>query len=265
MQAQEIHIPAPKKSEYVSIFSVCCLHIGHKCHDKEKALSYRDYILNTPDCYAYDLGDDMENAVPGDEVHNSMMWDSDMHPQEQFDKALEYWEPVVKAGKLLMTHDSNHFWRSEAKTGISVAKNMNVFMRHTAEKAKVRAPEWGQWQAFTKLHVGKQMYRVHSWHGAGGSATAAGALNKCRSQAMIHQADVFLMGHYHRKVVDQDLYFAWPDGEAKPIEKMRAYGVTGSFMKWEGSYAERAGYGPSIRGAIKLELSAKRWDIKISL
>src|SRR5882672_5236030 len=98
MQAQEIFIPAPKKSEYVSIFSVCCLHIGHKCHDKEKALSYRDYILNTPDTYAYDLGDDIENAIPGDEVHNSMMWDSSMHPQEQVEKALEYWEPVVKAG-----------------------------------------------------------------------------------------------------------------------------------------------------------------------
>ena len=44
MQANEIHIPAPKKAEYVSIFSVCCLHIGSKHHDKEKALSYRDYI-----------------------------------------------------------------------------------------------------------------------------------------------------------------------------------------------------------------------------
>lgn len=265
MQANEIHIPAPKKAEYVSIFSVCCLHIGHKCHDKEKALSYREYILNTPDTYAYDLGDDIENAVPGDEVHNSMMWDSNMHPQEQLETALEFWKPVVKAGKLLMTHDSNHFWRSEAKTGISIAKQMNIFMRTEAKDAKARMPEWGQWQAFTKLHVGQQVYKIHSWHGAGGAATPEGALRKCRAQAMIHQADAFLMGHFHRKVIDQDLYFAWPHGAEQPIERTRVYGVTGSFLKWEGSYAERAGYGPSIRGAIKLELSAKRWDMKISL
>lgn len=265
MQSFEIEIPAPKKNEYVSIFSICCLHIGHKCHDKEKALSYRDYILNTPDTYAYDLGDDMENAIPGDEVHNSMIFDSVMHPQEQFEKSIEYWEPVIKAGKLLMTHDSNHAWRSEAKTGISVAKQMNIFMQNIAKESKSRKPEWGRWQAFTKLKVGKQLYRVHSWHGAGGSGSAEAALKKCRSQAMVHQADVFLMGHAHRKTIDQDLYFAWPDGEKQPIEKTRVYGVTGSFLKWDASYAERAGYGPLIRGAIKLELSAKRWDMKISL
>lgn len=265
MQANEISIPAPKKSEYVSIFSVCCLHIGSKHHDKEKALSYRDYILKTPDTYAFDLGDDIENAIPGDEVHDSMIYDQTLHPQEQFEAALEYWEPVVKAGKLLISHDSNHFWRSEAKTGLSVARNMNVFMKQMAKDAGSRKPEWGRWQAFTKLKVGQQLYRIHSWHGTGGAATPSSALSKCRSQAMIHQADVFLMGHYHRKVVDQDLYFSWPDGAPKPIERMRAYGVTGSFMKWDDSYAERAGYAPSIRGAIKLELSAKRWDIKISL
>ena len=194
-----------------------------------------------------------------------MIYDQTMYPQEQFEAALEYWEPVVKAGKLLISHDSNHFWRSEAKTGISVARNMNIFMRQAAKDAKARGPEWGRWQAFTKLHVGKQLYRIHSWHGSGGAATPSAALSKCRSQAMIHQADVFLMGHFHRKVVDQDLYFAWPDGAERPVEKMRAYGVTGSFMKWDDSYAERAGYAPSIRGAIKLELSAKRWDVKISL
>lgn len=265
MQSYEIHLPAPKKSEYISIFSICCLHIGSKGHDKEKAESYRDYILNTPNTYAYDLGDDMENAIPGDEVHNSMMWDSNMHPQEQLEKSLEFWKPVVEAGKLLLTHDSNHAWRSEAKTGISIARNLNIFMKQYAKDAKAREPQWGQWQAFTKLHVGKQEYKIHSWHGAGGSGSAEGALRKCRSQAMVHQADIFLMGHTHRKIIDQDSYFSWPSGEPKPVERTRVYGVTGSFLRWDGSYAERAGYAPLIRGAIKLELSAKRWDMKISL
>lgn len=265
MQAFDITLPPPKKGDHVSIFSICCLHVGHKNHDQEKALSYRDYVLNTPDTYAYSLGDDMENAVPGDEVHNSMMWDSNMHPQEQFEKALEYWEPVVKAGKLLVNHDSNHFWRSEAKTGISIAKQMNVFMKTTAKEAKSRAPEWGQWQAMTRLHVGKQTYKVHSWHGSGGAATPEGALRKCRSQAIVHRADCFLMGHFHRKMIDEAVYFDWPEGEVKPVEKKQVFGVTGSFLKWENSYAERAGYSPAIRGAIKIEFNAKRWDIRVSL
>jgi hypothetical protein len=265
MQSYEITLPKPKKGEYVSVFSLCCLHIGSKNHDQEKALSYRDYILSAPDTYALDLGDDLENAIPTDALHGSMMFDQNMQPQEQFDAALKYWEPVVKAGKLLLTHDSNHFWRSQAVTGISVAKNMNIFMKQMAKDAKSRAPVWGQWQAMTKINVDKQTYTMHSWHGSGSAGTPAGVLNKCRSQAMIHQCDIYMMGHAHRKVIDQDLYFAWPKGELKPVEKMRVYGVTGSFMKWDDSYAERAGYAPSIRGAIKLELSSKRWDIKVSL
>jgi hypothetical protein len=265
MQAHEITIPTPKKSEYVSIFSICCLHIGHKCHDAAKAKNYRDYILNTPDTYALDLGDDIENAIPGDEIHNSMLWDSNMMPEEQFESAIEFWEPLVKKGKLLLTQDSNHWWRTEAKTGISMAKQMNVFLNSMAEKNKSRAPKFGRWQSLSKVNVGKYTYKIHSWHGTGGATTPESALKKCRSQAMNHHADIFLMGHFHRKVIDQDVYFDWLDGAKRPTQRMRAYGVTGSFLNWENSYAERAGYSPGVLGAIKVELSAKRWDVKISL
>lgn len=262
MEHHEITVPVSRKTEHINIFSICCLHIGARAHDREKALDYRNYILNTPDTYAFDLGDDIENAIPGDELHNSMTYDSNMSPAEQVEEAVKFWTPLVEEGKLLLTHDSNHFWRSEAKTGISVAKNLNIFLNQRAKKS--RGPAWGRWQSFTKLHVGKNLYRIHSWHGAGGSATPEGALKKCRSQAMIHQADVYLMGHYHRRIVDTDVYFTWPDGAEGPMEAHRYYGVTGSFMKWHGTYAERAGYAPALRGAIKVELSARRWDVRIS-
>ena len=265
MQANDIVLPVPKKDEYVSIFSICCLHIGHKCHDAQKALSYRDYILKTPDTYAWDLGDDIENAIPGDEVHNSMMWDSRMTPEEQYEAAKEFWKPLVEAGKLLITHDSNHWWRSEAKTGISIAREMNVFFNGVAKGVKKNAPKWGRWQSFSRVHIGKYVYKIHSWHGSGSSTTPSSVLNKCRSQAMTHHADVFLMGHFHRKMIDEDLYFDWPDGAGKPVQKKRVYGVTGSFLKWDDSYAERAGLSPGILGAIKVQLGATRWDVKISL
>lgn len=263
MRHFEITLPKPKKSDYVSVFSLCCLHIGHKGFDKARAMSYRDYILKTPDTYAYDLGDDIDNAVPGDEVHNSMMWESTMHPAEQLETAIEYWRPLAEAGKLLVTHSSNHWWRSEAKTGISIASQMNVFLNALAPKSK--GPKFGNWMAYARIKVGSQIYRVHSWHGSGGASTPAGALNKCRSQAMPHHADIYLCGHFHRKMIDQDLYYDWPEGATKPVQRSRYYGVTGSFLNWDESYAERAGYAPSVLGAIKLELGAKRWDVKLSL
>lgn len=265
MQSFEIHLPKPKKAEYVNVFSWCCMHLGHISCDIKKALKYRDYILNTPDTYVFSLGDDFDNALPmGDAKHSAMMWDNNMSPQEQFDAALKFWEPVIKEGKLLWTNDSNHFYRSEMLTGISLAKQLNVFMNNAAKTARSRGPEWGRWQAFVKLHVGKNVYRIHAWHGSGGSGSPEGALKKCRSQAMVHRADLYCMGHVHRKITDSDLYFDWPDGEKEPIEKKRVYAVTGSFLDWRNSYAERAGYAPSIRGAVMIEFGAKRWDIRVS-
>lgn len=264
MRSLTLRLKPPAKGEYVTIFAVCCLHIGHKGHDRLKAMDYRNYILRTPDTYAFDLGDDIENAVPGDEVHNSMMWDSDMTPADQYRAACDFWLPLVEKGKLLVTHDSNHWWRTEAKTGISMAEQMNIFLASNAEGYR-NAPRWGRWQALSRVLIGRQSYTVHSQHGAGGGTTPAAALKKCMDTAMSHHADVYLRGHHHKKIVHQDAYFDWPPGAKEPAERTRSYGVTGCFIKWDESYAERAGLAPSVRGAIKVDLSARRHDVRISL
>ena len=265
MRAHEIILKP--KGDNIQIFVISCLHIGHAGYDEQKALDYRDYILRTPNTYAISLGDDTENALPGDERHNSMMWDQNMTPAEQFQGALDYWEPVVKAGKLLLTQDSNHWWRSEAKTGVSQAAQMNIFLNNMLKgtKKEKTGPRWGRWMSFLKLHVGPQIYTIHSWHGAGGGSTPESALKKCRTQADSHHADVYLMGHHHKKLVYEDAYWAWPKGHNNPIERKRAYGVTGCFLNWNESYAERAGLPPAVRGAIRVQLGIKRWDVKVSL
>ena len=261
MQSFQVRLPKPK-SEYVSIFAICCLHIGHKGYDKKKAEEYRDFILRTPDTYAIDLGDDTDNALPGDEKHNSMMFENNLTPDEQFVVACEFWRPLVQKGKVIATFDSNHWWRTEAKIGISMAKQMNEFLRMNAKGLK---PEWGRWQSLYRISVGRNTYTVHSQHGSGGGTTPESALKKCRETAYSHHADVYLRGHHHKKVIHQDLYFDWRDGSDSPQERTRTFGCTGCFLKWDNSYAERSGLPPAVRGAIKLELSSKRHDVRISL
>ena len=263
MQSNEINLTV--KGNHIQIFSVSCLHIGHVGHDKNKAYDYRDYILNTKNTYAISLGDDTENALPGDEKHNSMMWSQSMQPEEQYDAACAFWEPVAAAGKLLLTHDSNHWWRTEAKTGISMAKQMNIHLRRVSKDAGSLAPRWGQWMAYTSLRVNSQRYLIHSWHGNGGGTTPESALRNCRKQADAHHADVYLVGHYHKKIVYEDVCMMWPKSEHKPIDRKRAYACTGCFLNWNNSYAERAGLPPAMRGAVKLQLGAKEWDVNVSL
>lgn len=251
----------PDKSGQVRIVPICCVHIGHKAHNAQKAKEWRDYILNTPGCYAYNLGDDVENALPGDEKHDSMMWDSCMSPRDQMLAAMEFREPLVRAGKWLIDHDSNHWWRSEAKTGVSLAE---LLSRESAQKANAKIA-WGKWQSLSKLHVGKQQYVVHAWHGAGGGTTPEAALRKCRSMATQVEAEVYLMGHFHQRIFWQtNRLIAGPIGGNAEM-KEQTFVSTGSFLGWHDTYAERMGLPPNKLGAAVVILDSKRWDVKVSM
>jgi hypothetical protein len=244
MQSFEIKLPKPK-GEYISLFSVCCLHLGSKNCDKKKAIEYRDYILETKDTYVIDLGDDVDMALPGDQEHNSMLFECEMLPDEQFMAACEYWKPLVDSKKLLMTADSNHWWRVESKTGMSRARDLNAFLQNYGSNTRSPVPkkgvlpEWGRWQAMFKLVVGNIPYIVHAWHGAGGGGTPEGTIRRCREIARYVNADLYMMGHFHRKAIYEDIYFRWDDKLCRPVEEKRVYAATGSFLKWDDSYAER--------------------------
>jgi hypothetical protein len=267
----DIRVPVKRGAEQIEIAVVCCLHFGHKAQDERRSMEWRDWILKSKNRFAINLGDDMENALPGDEVHNSMLWDSSMTPEEQYRRAAEYWKPVAEAGKLLITHDSNHAWRTEAKTGRSVAKELNVFLQGlTSKKPSTdpmpdQFPRWGRWQALSRLHVGKQTYTVHSWHGSGNGCTPEAALRKCRSQAEVHKADIFLMGHAHQKISWSDNYMEFSDNGRDARERQRMFAVTGGFLGWHDTYAERAGLRPNRRGAIALKLGVSEWDVKVGI
>lgn len=270
MKCHEIRLKPKGKPEHIEIVVFCCAHFGHKACDKRRLMDWRRYIMRKPNTFVFNLGDDMENAIPGDEVHNSMMWDSDSHPDQQFMDAADYWQPVAESGKLLMTHDSNHAWRTEAKTGRSVAKDLNVFLqaqrtgRSHYKPVADALPRWGRWQALTRLRVGSQSYTIHSWHGSGGATTPESALRKCRSQEGNHVADLFLMGHFHQPICWGKQYMDFSGNGRDAVSKQRWFGVTGGFIGWHDTYAERAGYAPNRLGPIIVRLGVNRWDVRIS-
>lgn len=271
MKCHEIKVPVKAGASTIEIVVVCCLHIGAKAHDHKRAIQWRDYIMGAPNRFAINLGDDTENAIPGDEKHDSMMWDQVMTPEEQYRKAAEYWLPVAEAGKLLISHNSNHWWRSQAKTGMSIPRDLNVFLQGQDQDERRtdphpnKLPRWGNWQTLSQLHVGKQTYTVHSWHGIGGGATPESALRKCRSMAVQHQADIYLMGHFHNKIAWSDNRMVYSANGMEAKERQRMFAVTGGYLGWHDTYAERAGLPPNRRGSIVVRLGVKEWDVKVAL
>jgi hypothetical protein len=274
VKCYEVDVKVPKGSEEILVAVVCCLHIGARAYQEEKALQWRRWIMAGKNRLAFGLGDDTENAIPGDEKHNSMMWEQVMSPDEQYQRACEYWLPVAQARRLVLTHDSNHWWRSEAKTGMSRARDMNAFLQGVNEPGRPSPnpqprpdalPRWARWQALTRLNVGRLSYTIHSWHGVGNGTTPEAALRKCRSMAVQHpDADVFLMGHAHNKICWSDNRTKFTSNGQEAQLKERHFGVTGGFLGWHDTYAERTGLPPNRIGAIVLRLGVKRWDIKLS-
>lgn len=271
MDCHRIDLKLKGKPDLIELVVLCCLHFGHKTTDRQRIYNFRKWIMARDNCFVYNLGDDVENAIPGDENHDSMMWDSDMAPEDQYREAADFWLPMADAGKLLLTHNSNHWWRTQAKTGLNVPKNLNVFLQghepseRMTDPHKNKLPRWGNWQALTTLGVGKNDYLIHSWHGAGGSATPEGALRKCRAMAVQSAADIYLCGHFHQKIAWQDSQMHFSENGVKAREMQRTFACTGGFVGWHDSYAERCGYPPNRRGGIVLRLGAKEWDVKVGL
>ena len=269
MKCHEVRLRPKGHPSHIELISFCCAHFGHKACDRKRLYEWRSWLMRGPNRYAFNLGDDMENAIPGDAVHNSMMWDSDKMPSDQYIEAADFWRPVAEAGKLLMTMDSNHAWRTEAATGRSVAKELNIFLqgqnlpKPLPDVHPDALPRWGRWQALTRLHVGRQTYTVHSWHGTGGATTPESARRKCREQERNHVADLFLMGHFHQPVAWGKEYMEFSANGREATARQRWFGVTGSFLGWHETYAERAGYAPNRRGAIVIRLGVDKWDVKI--
>lgn len=262
----------PRAATHAKIAIICCLHMGARAQMMKKALEWRDWVMSEPHHFAMGLGDDMENALPGDEVHNSMMWDQVRSPEDQFRDAADFWRPLAEKKKLILSHDSNHAYRSEAKTGRSVAKELNIFLQGQYKPKAPSLPDshpeylprWARWQALTRISAGKQTYTFHSWHGIGNGCTPEAALRKCRSMAVQHHADVYCMGHAHNRISWSDNYTQFTGNGREAEFRQRHFAVTGGFLGWHDSYAERTGLAPNRIGAVVVSLGTKAWDVKIS-
>ena len=99
-------------------------------------------------------------------------------------------------------------------------------------------------------------------HGSGSAATEASALTKVYRDAAVWESDIYLHGHYHRKVATKKPR-TYMDGEGVLRHRNTIMAVTGSFLRGYlqgsqangrpgGSYVEAMGLPPVTLGGIVL-------------
>ena len=121
--------------------------------------------------------------------------------------------------------------------------------------------------AFVRLSFvyGKKSACVDIWahHGKSGSRLVGGSMNAVQNMADIADADIYLMGHDHKKSIAMKTRLCLTHGKGLNLtHKKILMGRTGSFLKGyvpdQSSYIAKALLSPTDLGVLKIELTPKR-------
>lgn len=214
----------------VELVHLTDLQYGAKNFQEDRFLKYRDWMLSTPNRFAF-LGGDLIDAATVLSVGSP--YDNTVEPIDQVDGLCRLLEPLASQGRLLGYVGGNHERRT-IKTfgdcGRLIARNLQVPYSRGVQLIDIRFGE-------------HKPFKVSLWHGCGGARTKgakAQMLHRFMQQADSH---VYLVGHLH----DVVLLFDWRQqrvGGKIKLQKIAGI-MSSSFLGYWSSYAETSAMPPS--------------------
>jgi len=227
-------------------------HIGASTCDEQAIKKQLDLCLKKH-IYVIGMGDHLECATRnsvGDGVYKQYG-----NPDEQMERVIEFFRPVVKAGLLLGIHRGNHCQRLSKDVGIDV---MKWFCK------ELSVPYFGHAQNHI-FYLGKQSYTCHSTHGSSGSRLPYMKIRAAMDLMKLTDAEVILYGHTHGLDHHIPLFEVFNRHLKKSQSYERHVVLTGSFLRYRGSYAEEKNLLPSRIGSPVISLYASQHEIRVSI
>lgn len=235
----DIHIGAPEDS--------CMLNA---------LKGYLNFIHKRSEAYMIGMGDYGDWAQrmqqPGRGPNLRM---ESLPPNQQYETLYKLFYPLAEEGKILGLLSGNHdMWMFEYG-GFDIVKELS---------RDLNIPYFAN-PCNLVVKLGKQTYSIYAMHGRSNAKTKSGKLGALERATKDIFADFLLMAHTHAKgAFEGGKYFY---GEMRKCY----YCLTGSFLNWEGSYAQFWG-DISPCGVVRLELYAgkteyvgREWDYHVSI
>ena len=235
----------------INIIPISDIHLGHRCCNKEKLLEIIKFIERKPNTYTILLGDQFECATKSSVGMGP--YEEEMNVGDQLKWLYKALKPLAAKNKILGICTGNHENRLTQFANIDPAQVL-------AEKLEV--PYFG-WQGYLSLLVGKNIYNVSAFHGAGGGTSKASKMNASKKIKNIVNCDLYLSGHTHDKMQDEELKYEFDLKSGKLVPSIKHFAVCGSFLEYWTSYPEMKALEPSITGSILITLDGKKKEIKI--
>lgn len=237
------------KQNYAEVMFIGDTHLGSPQFDQPRFQKMIDFCLRRK-IYVFLMGDLIEMATRYS--IGSGVYEQAYPGQTQYEKMVEILMPLAEARLLLGLLQGNHEERSYKAIGINVAKAM---------ARELKCPYLGDacWNTFK---VGKQSYSIYSLHGRSGARFDGTALLALERLSASFFADLVVMGHMHKLIESTVLMQRIHRG--KVVEHKKHLLITGSYLKYDGGYAQTMGLSPSKLGSPKAKFFADEHDIHIT-
>ena len=225
------------------------IHLGSPTCDIDKLLETIEYIKKSGSLVVL-MGDLLE-AASRHSVGAGWV-EQTSPPQDQLDVLYDLFLPIKD--QILVVLDGNHEERIWKQTGIQVSKIL----------ARMLGVPYGGYSCFIKLKIKKNNYIIHAQHGSSNAWYPHTKITAAMRTAQHTQADVYLYGHTH-ELMSLALDRREFDLRSRTVQRKKIYFVlTGGFLKYENSYAQRKNMYPVKTGVAKLKFYGNRWDVHIS-
>lgn len=237
-------------NEEVKLVPLGDVHLGSPQCLVDKFLGTIDYIEQSGSLCVL-MGDLAECAS---KTSVGAGWvEQSLTPQSQLEALAGVLKPI--ASQILVLLDGNHEFRIWKQSGIKFSKVL----------ADLLGVRYGGYSCFIKLKVGKQNYVIHAQHGSSNAWYPHTKLTAAMRTARHTEADVYLYGHTH-ELLSLKVPYRQLNLRSRVVTRDKRYFVlTGSFLDYEGGYAQRKNMYPTQTGVAKLKFYGDRWDIHISL
>jgi len=258
---QYFEIPITKINEPIYLIPFGDIHRSSPMCHEDKFLEFLDWAKSKKRAYFLGMGDydDMASTSERAILTDKKLHDSSLQTLEKlylshtsrFAKELKFMK-----GKIIGLLEGNHY--AEFQNGTTSTQKLAEMLecRYLGVSSFIRL-------SFRYVNM-KSSIDIWAHHGKGASRLIGGSLNKVQQMGEAAEADIYLMGHDHKKTVGlvTKLVLKSGRGELKLHHKKQLYARTGSFLKgYENdkvSYVADAALSPTDLGVVKIELTPRR-------
>lgn len=238
-----------KKNGYAEVIFIGDCHYGSPQFDKPRFLRMIDFCLKNR-IYVFLMGDMIEMATR-DSV-GAGVYEQEYIGQVQYEQMIKILRPLADKKLLIGFLNGNHEDRVYKSTGINVGKMF-------ARELKVKFLGDACWNQFK---VGKQIYSIYSLHGRTGSRFDGTALLALERISTSFFCDLIVMGHAHKLISSTVIIQKIVNRTVKEHKKTLL--ISGSYLKYDGGYAQIIGLPISKLGSPKVKFYSRKKDILIS-